>query len=193
MKQYEITFITKEDQKEKPIKAILEALGGKILNISSLGQKTFTYPIKKEKSGVYTTVNLEIAPEKVMDLNKKLGLEEEILRFLMISAPLVKDEIREIKPAEKIIETKEIIEAPAKKIEIAPEAEIVVVEEKPEEVIEKPKKIVKEKVIKEKPFDKAQGRPVKVSKAVKELIEEPVSEEARLDALDKKLEELLKE
>ncbi len=174
MKNYEITFITKEDAKEKPIKAILENLGGKITNISSLGQKTFTYPIKKEKSGFYTTVNFEIEPEKVVDLNKKLGLEEEISRFLIIS----------VKPmAETVAVATEV-----KKTEIIPEPEKEIVPV-PEE--EKPEKVVKPKE-KAKPVQK----PQKVSKKVKELIvslAEPVSEEERMEALDKKLEELLKE
>jgi len=184
MKNYEITFITQEDQKEKPVKTILEGLNGKILNTSSLGQKTLAFPIKKEKSGFYTTVNFEIEPEKLTDLNKKLALEEEILRFLIVNIQpaaaiaelpaISKTEITEPQPTEIIVE-------PKKEVIIEPETEIVELKEK----AVKPKKTVKEKVVKEKP--------VKASKAVKELIEEPVSEEERLDALDKKLEELLKE
>lgn len=163
MRIYEITFITKEDKREKPVKPILEGLGGKILNISSLGQKTFAYPIKKENRGFYTTAAFEIEPEKVVELNKKLGLEEEILRFLMILAQPAAQPIKEIKPPAIVVaEPKEIVKEPAK--EIMP---------------------VKEKVV--------EPKPKKVSRKVKELIEEPVSEKERMDALDKKLEELLKE
>lgn len=181
MKNYEITFITKEDKREKPIKAVLEKLGGKILNVSSLGQKTFAFPIKKEKSGFYTILDFEIEPEKVVDLNKKLGLEEEILRFLMIAA----------KPAAPRVE----MPTKVKETEVEPESEkekvIKAKEEKPK-VEQKPVKKTKEV---EKPaFAKTTAdKPKKVSKKVKELIDEPVSEEERLDALDKKLEELLKE
>lgn len=193
MKNYEITFITKEDQKDKPVKTILENLGGKILSVSSIGQKTFAYPIKKEKAGFYTTVNFEIESEKVIDLNKKLALEEDILRFLIIA---VTHTAQMAQLPTKTKET-EIIPEPEKELIPEPEKEIIV-ETIKEEKIEKPKKIAKPKV---KPAEKPTGQsPLggakKVSKAVEELTEslaEPVSESERLDALDKKLEELLKE
>lgn len=196
MKTYEITFITKEDEKEKPVKSILEGLGAKITDVSSLGQKTFTYPIKKEKAGFYTTVNFEIDPEKMAELNKKLGLEEEIIRFLLVSVkPAEQAAKKEIK--EKAIETElavqetEIIPEPENDIIEAPVTEIV--EAEPEEVKEEKKPAKKEKktekVEKAKPAKPAK----KVSKVVKDLTEEPVSAEERMEALDKKLEELLKD
>jgi len=192
MKTYEITFITKEDLKEKPVKAILEGLSGKILSISSLGQKSFTYPIKKEKVGYYTAINFEIESDKVMDLTKKLALEEEILRFLVVNTKPAA-QMAEL-PAKEVKET-EIIPEPVKDIIEEPEKEIVeVVKEETAEKTEEPTKEVKKAEAKPKKATKVKAeKPKVVSKAVKELIEEPVSESERLDELDKKLEELLKE
>jgi small subunit ribosomal protein S6 len=188
MKTYEITFITKEDLKEKPVKQILENAGGRILSTSSLGQKSFTYPIKKEKAGFYTTVGFEIDPEKVTDLNKKLSMEEEILRFLIVS----------IKPTAKLAElpakelaTTEIIEEPVKDIVAEPVTEAEV-EEETEEVQEPAKEEVKKEKTKKAVKPKAE-KPKKVSKAVEELTETPETEEERMEELDKKLEELLKD
>ncbi len=183
MKTYEITFITKEDQKEKPVKAEVEKLGGKILNISSIGEKNFAYPIKKETKGFYTTVSFEIEPEKVFDLNKKLGLSEEILRHLIIIGKTTQVELPALKPA------KVVKEVPAPKEEKMIEA--------PKEVkeIEKPKKIAKPVKKPEKVVEK-EVAPVEKKKATSEVTEiekETESEEDRLKALDKKLDELLKE
>jgi len=188
MKTYEITFITKEDEREKPVKTILEGLSGKILNISSLGQKTFAYQIKKEKVGFFTTVSFEIPAEKVADLNKKLSMEEEILRFLIIS---IKPNIQMAELPVKEEKKTEIIEEPAKEIIPEPVKEIVEITEKQEEKAPETEK-VKEAKPKKTAKPKAE-KPKKVSKAVKELLEEPTSEEERMEALDKKLEELLKE
>ncbi|OGD57178.1 30S ribosomal protein S6 [Candidatus Berkelbacteria bacterium RBG_13_40_8] len=178
MKTYDITFITKDDQKEKPVKAEIEKLGGKILNVSGIGEKNFTYPIKKENKGFYTTVSFEIEPSKLLDLNKKLGLQEDILRHLIIIGKVTAAEIPTLKPVKK---PKEI---PAPKEEKMLEA--------PEEIkeIAKPKKAVKPV----KKAEKVEKKPEKkVSKEVTEIEKETESEEDRLAALDKKLDELLKE
>lgn len=170
MKQYEITFITKEDLKEKPVKADIEALGGKILNISSIGQKQFTYTIKKEKAGIYTTVVFEIAPEKLMELNHKLSLKEDILRHLIILYKAAKVEVPRLPKPEKTLPE------PLKELE-APKEEII--KEKPLVKKAEPKK----KVVKAP----------KPSKEAEKIEEETISEEERLKELDKKLDELLKE
>jgi len=184
MKNYEITFITLEEQQEKPVKAIIESLGGRILNIAPLGQKNFAYPIKKQKNGFYTTVSFEIEAEKVVEVNKKLALEDEILRFLIVAAkPLV----NEVKPVAVKAVPKATVEA--KPAEIKPEKE---------EVAEEAPKTPKKAAAKVKPAkkEKKAEKPAKPSQAAKELtesLEEPASEAERMEALDKKLEELLKE
>jgi len=209
MKEYEITFITKEpfdaapsiklgtsqgkDPKEKPVKAEIEALGGKILNVSSIGQKNFTYPIKKEKSGVYTTVVFEMDPQKLLDLNKKIGLKEDILRHLIILYKAAKVEMPKMpkvpkpektlpKEPEKLPEpsfTKVTEGKPAKKV--TPQKEIRQLAEK------KPVEVAKPKVPKEVDLSAV------ASAKAEEIEKETISEEERMKELDKKLDELLKE
>ena len=65
MKNYEITFITSEDLKEKAVKDTIEKFGGKILKTDSLGEKQFAYKIEKQNKGFYTTAIFEMEPEKV--------------------------------------------------------------------------------------------------------------------------------
>lgn len=166
MNQYEITFIAKEDTKEAPIKKEIESLDGKILQVDSLGEKQFAYKIKKEARGYYTTATFEMAPEKVLELNRQLGLKEEILRFLILT-----------KKAAKIV-------LPAKeKPAIKPAAK-------------KPTAIAPAVIPKEKPQPKIPAKPVKAAPVkIVEATELPaeIGEEERLKALDKKLDELLKE
>lgn len=234
MNTYEITFITKEDLKEPIVKKTVEALGGRILSEVKLGQKNFVYPIRKEKSGFYTSLVFEIDPLKVQDLNKKLLLEEEILRFLIVTINVNQEmtemPTEELKPEEitgkpedttAIIEPEtEIIEAPVTEIEVVEpvvkesldsardkieeEKEVEESKEEIEEIeevkaVEKTPKTVKkvaEKPAKEKSLDSARDKekPVKKEKEKTAKPEiESTNEEERLEALDKKLEELLKD
>jgi small subunit ribosomal protein S6 len=185
MNKYEITIITKEDEKEKPIKKEIEGLGGKVITVNSVGQRQMVFPIKKETAGYYTVVLFEIDPTKVLELNKKLGLNQEILRHLILVAKAAK------------------IEAP-KPIKVEPKIAvkpIEKVEEKPKEVAEKEEEITKpvEKPKEEKKPAKKAVKKIeaptepKVSPAAKAIEAEEISSEERLKALDKKLDELLKE
>lgn len=205
---YEITFITKEDLKEPIVEKTIEALEGRVLSENKLGMKNFVYPIRKEKSGFYTSLVFEIDPLKVTDLNRKLLLEEEVLRFLIVSINVNKEMAEipetELKPEEvtgKPEDTTAIIE-PEQEIEVAPVTEIVAEEPeaKAEPEAEEPKVETKEKT---KKAAKETEKPVKATKKVTEKKEKPVkkadvkeeteTEEERLEALDKKLEELLKD
>lgn len=197
MNKYEITTITKEDQKDAPVKKEIETLGGKVLESNSIGQRKMIFPIKKEAAGYYTVVLFEIDPEKVLELNKKLSLKSEILRFLILTAEAAKTSLP------KVVRKEE------QAIEEAPEAPLAKVTEE-EKVVEKPK--AEQKVEKEvtkpeapaktsKPEKKTAKKPVepivvekpKVSPAAKEIEAEEMSADERLKALDEKLDELLKE
>jgi small subunit ribosomal protein S6 len=203
MKQYEITFVTKEEPKEKAAKEMIESSGGKIVSASGLGEKQFVYPIKKETKGFYTTAVFEIEPEKLSELNKKLGLSEEILRHLIIIAKAAKTEMPSLKP-KKVKE-----EIPAPKEIAAPEEEKKLEAPKPATrgssltvnarvehadsgKIAKPlKKVEKPKA---ESLDETRDKPTKkVPTKVEEIEKETISEEDRLKELDKKLDELLKE
>jgi ribosomal protein S6 len=221
MKTYEITFITLEEPKDSSVKKDIETVGGKILKISSMGQKTFVYPIGKEKAGFYTTYLFEMEPEKLQDFNRKLAMEEEIVRHLIVSMKpseiMAENSLEEkVTSLEEKPETKLMIE-PEMALEIEPinaiqsEPEKAIIEEaaqtetpvetvaetieaeKVEEKEEKPAKKTAKKTVKTE--EKAEAKEEKPKKATKEVKkEEPINdEEERLEALDKKLEELLKE
>lgn len=185
MKIYEITYITKEEPQGLASKSI-QALGGNVLKESSLGSRQFAYPIKKENRGFYTTVYFEIDPEKLAELNRKLTLNEEILRHLIVTAINFNAEVNEVKAPVLEAET-EIAEETAPKDELE---ETVSEEPKVEEAVEEP---VTEKEEKEEVKEKPQAKAKPAKKAPKKAAEEPVDEKERLEALDKKLDELLKD
>lgn len=213
MKTYEITFITLEAPKDnEPVKELIQKADGKIVSSVLVGEKTFTYPINKQEKGFYSKVVFEIEGDKIDDINKKLTLNEDVLRFLLIfkkpsdlleaenakirkaaralaeanpTIPAVIEEKKSLVPEEKI-ETKEIaIEEPKEIIQ----AEVI--ETKKPAKTAKPAKEVKKEA-------KTAAKPVVKEKTVKEekvaeIETETQSEEDRLKELDKKLDELLKE
>jgi len=214
MNQYEITIITKENLKGEPAKKEIAFLGGKVLNITEPDQRQFAYQVKKEGSGYYTTIVCEVAPEKVLELNKRLGLNADVLRHLIITykaaatvapKPAEKEFVKAVGTEITAPSPEEIVVAKPAETEIIPTEEAKpaeeVVEEK-EEVKEKQAPAVQEKeekpksqkkvVIKEKPTETVE-KPVIRSREAQEAIQKELSAEDRLKALDKKLDELLKE
>lgn len=193
MKQYEMTFLTREEIKgAEPILKEIEALEGKIISTSTIGEKTLAYPVKKEKSAFFTTAIFEITPEKLPDLNRKLALKDDILRHLIIvykEIKLAPVKERKLKP----VEIKKPVFAPEE-----PEISEIPTFEKPrpEEQEVKEIKKVEEPKVKPAPEIKEEKKDLPAKPKVtpkKEIPEAGVSEEERLKALDKKLDELLKE
>lgn len=75
----------KKESREKLLKELKKWLGkGKILSSKEWGKKELSYPIKKEKEGEYLFLEIEMTPEKGGEIEKKLRLEEEILRHLLL-------------------------------------------------------------------------------------------------------------
>jgi small subunit ribosomal protein S6 len=179
---YEITFISK-DEIDSSVKKIITSQDGKIVSESTLGRKKFAYPIGKEQSGCYLTYVFECDPEKIEIINKKVALEKNIMRYLLIQKITRKSGFKkERKAPEKAEEAKE-------QDIIAPKEEAKV----KEEIAPAPVKKTTKKATKEKKTVAA--KPVKKTKSGKtvESKEIEVTETERLKALDDKLSELLKE
>jgi len=90
-KKYELVIISRLNPKIKKGELDLEKIktviskSGKVLQEDNWGKKTLAYPIKKETSGYYYLLTFEIGPEKVSQLDNILKLNENIIRYLLIS------------------------------------------------------------------------------------------------------------
>ncbi len=78
----------------KKVKKLIEQLGGKISKEENLGNKKLAYPIKQIYRGFYLLLNFEIDPKKLKELDQKLKLMSEILRYLITKAIKVKKVVR---------------------------------------------------------------------------------------------------
>lgn len=91
MRSYELTLILnaglpKADQEKTltKIKKIIDDSGGKVGKIEEWGKRQLSYPIKKQKEGVYLLLTLELEGKEAKKIEEKLKLEEAVLRHLLI-------------------------------------------------------------------------------------------------------------
>lgn len=89
MRKYELTLIfrpsIKKHAQEKLLESIKKWAGkGKILSTSKWGKKELSYPISKETEGVYLFLDLELDKGKGGEIERRLRLEEQVLRHLLI-------------------------------------------------------------------------------------------------------------
>ncbi len=91
MTKYEIMFIVKALSDGEAVKKIaenyqklIETINGKVLDFKEMGEKKLAYPIKKEVSGYYYVMQVELAKDEVAEFNRKIRLDENVLRHLVI-------------------------------------------------------------------------------------------------------------
>lgn len=74
-----------EKLKEKlaKIESIITSNKGKITNRTDWGKKKMSYKINKEEEAYYYIMNFQI-PAFTNDMNKKIRLTEDIMRYLLI-------------------------------------------------------------------------------------------------------------
>jgi len=91
MNKYEMMFIVKATMEADQVKATAENIkktaeteGAKVTEYKELGEKKLAYPIKKELNGYYFVMQLEASKEAEAEINRKAGLDENILRHLII-------------------------------------------------------------------------------------------------------------
>ncbi|WP_068427417.1 30S ribosomal protein S6 [Piscicoccus intestinalis] len=91
MRQYEIMIIVDPEVDDRQVATTLERFlavitndKGTIDNIDVWGRRRLAYEIKKRSEGVYVVVNFTAEPATAKELDRQLGLSEQILRTKLI-------------------------------------------------------------------------------------------------------------
>lgn len=91
MDKYEIMFIVKntiDDEANKKVADTLKGLitndKGNIIEFKEMGKRKLAYPIKKELTGTYYVMTVEAAHETIKEFDRKVRLNENVLRHLII-------------------------------------------------------------------------------------------------------------
>lgn len=93
MRKYELTVVlpggataAKKKSVGEKVKKLITASKGKAGKMEDWGKKELAYKMAKNDSGAFLYFPLELEAEAVKDLDTKLNLEEDIIRYLLIRA-----------------------------------------------------------------------------------------------------------
>jgi len=140
MKYYELSIIVKPDILDEEasgfaekITAMINDLGGSLMENRPVLKKLMGYPIKKQRGVVLLSFDFTIPKEKIDDLNKRLLLEGRNMRHMIIMRhPSNKPErVRSFSPEK----TAEIAEKPKEADPVEKKVELKEIEEKLEEIL----------------------------------------------------------
>lgn len=94
MKGYELLYIVGTQFTDQEITSIqskidemLTSCGAKVLKTQNLGKIKLAYPIKKIRHGSYVLSYFDAESSVITDINRRLGLTEEILRHTLLERP----------------------------------------------------------------------------------------------------------
>jgi small subunit ribosomal protein S6 len=88
---YETVFVLRQDLTAqqaddiaRDFKAVVAEGKGKILKEESWGLRPLAYKISKNKKGHYVLFETDAQPAAIAELERKLGLNENVLRFMTV-------------------------------------------------------------------------------------------------------------
>jgi small subunit ribosomal protein S6 len=81
---YELTFLVNDESEVKTIKDIVESVSGKVEKEEKWGKKTLAYPIEKATEAYFSSWVIEIEPNNILELKKKLNFNDKLIRYLLL-------------------------------------------------------------------------------------------------------------
>ena len=91
MDRYEIMFIVKNTIEDEAVKkesdnlqSLITSDKGKIIEFKEMGKRKLAYPIKKELTGTYFVMTVEANHETIKEFDRKVLINENVLRHLII-------------------------------------------------------------------------------------------------------------
>jgi small subunit ribosomal protein S6 len=87
MRSYEVMIILDPEVGDRNVAALVDnhlkpaiKSGAQVTNIDVMGRRRFAYDIKKRSEGTYVVVNLDAEPAVVKELDRRLGIDDLVLR-----------------------------------------------------------------------------------------------------------------
>ncbi len=91
MSLYEHVFLARQDVTAQQVeamteqyKAVIEAGGGSIAKVEYWGVKSLAYRIRKNRKAHYALMNISAPAPAVAEMERQMGINEDILRFMTI-------------------------------------------------------------------------------------------------------------
>jgi small subunit ribosomal protein S6 len=94
MRPYEVMVILDASLEEDAVRAMvdrftqqLNAAGAKAVSVHSWGKRRFAYPLRHRNEGHYVVIEANARPAAIADLDRLLGLTDEVVRHKVIRLP----------------------------------------------------------------------------------------------------------
>lgn len=88
---YEHVFLARQEVSPQQVEALMKEFGqvitdggGTVGKTEYWGLKTLAYKIKKSRKAHYALMNIDAAPDAVAEMERRMGLSTDILRFLTL-------------------------------------------------------------------------------------------------------------
>ncbi len=92
MREYEIVYLVRPDLADEDRAAKIERIhslitenGGQLGKVEDWGKRVLAYEIKHYTDGYYGLAEFQLSPENVKSIEERLNIDEEILRYQIIS------------------------------------------------------------------------------------------------------------
>ncbi|MFM9848235.1 MAG: 30S ribosomal protein S6 [Hyphomicrobiaceae bacterium] len=99
MPQYEHVFLARQDISTQQVETltkefsqIIEEGGGKIAKSEYWGLKSLAHKIKKNRKAHYSLLNIDASPAAVAEMERRMGLSTDIIRFITIKVDQLETE-----------------------------------------------------------------------------------------------------
>jgi small subunit ribosomal protein S6 len=99
MPLYEHVFLARQDVSAQQVealveqyKALIEGAGGTVGKVETWGLRSLAYRIKKNRKAHYTLMNIDAPHEAVAEMERQMGLSEDVLRFMTFKVDELDDE-----------------------------------------------------------------------------------------------------
>jgi small subunit ribosomal protein S6 len=98
MPYYESVFIARQDIPATQVEAlttsfseIITSNGGKVAKTEQWGLRNLAYRIRKNKKGHYVLLNIEAPSEAIVEMERNMRLNEDVLRFLTVKVEALEE------------------------------------------------------------------------------------------------------
>lgn len=91
MPLYEHIFLARQDMSGQQVETLVEHLksviagnGGTVGKVEAWGLKTIAFRIRKNRKAHYTLMNIDAPPAAIAEMERQMGINEDVLRFLTV-------------------------------------------------------------------------------------------------------------
>lgn len=99
MSLYEHIFICRQDISQQQVEALTEQFsavitehGGSIKKTEYWGLRSLAYKVKKNRKGHYSLLNIDASHEAVAEMERQMGLNDDVIRLMTIRVDAHDDE-----------------------------------------------------------------------------------------------------